>query len=91
MARRPEAHRVAVVVFVTAEGADAHDAVNVAERAIQLGLVSIPGLTPDGQIPIEVGERGEQRLVAVRHVVELGRAARNHLIVPATSPDAYKP
>jgi hypothetical protein len=86
MARRPLSHPVAVVVFLTAEGADPHDSTNVAEMAIQQALGA--ATNDHGQLGLDT--RAGRRTVHVAQVVELGRAARNGLIVPATSPSAYQ-
>lgn len=82
---RLKQHQVAVVVFLTAEGADAHDSTNVGEMALQQALNAVAS---NGQLALET--RAGVRAVQVHQVVELGRAARNGLIVPATSPSAYK-
>ena len=87
MARRFESRPVAVVVFVNAEGVDAHDSTNVAELAVQQALAAAANTS--GQLVLET--RAGLRAVDVVQAVELGRAGRNGLIVPATSPHAYKP
>ncbi len=69
MARRLQSHPVAVVVFVNAEGADAHDACNVAE--IGLGALLAEHSTNN---QIVVRTRGGDRTIGLGEVVELGRA-----------------
>lgn len=86
MTRGLQSNPVAVVVFVNAEGADPHDSTNVAEMAIQQALHA--AATDNGQLGLDT--RAGIRTVQVAQIVELGRAARNGLIVPATSPNAYK-
>lgn len=86
MARsRIQAHPVAVVVFVNAEGADAHDAVNVGELLIAQTLRDVA----DGGTHLTRNTRPGPRTAEIGQVVELGRAVRNGLIGLRTSPDAY--
>lgn len=60
-----ETHRVAVVVFVDAEGVDARDAVNVAEIALAQSRVS-QVIAPSGVV----------RSVRVVDIAEVNRALR---------------
>ena len=85
MPRRTSTHPVAIVVFLNAEGADPHDCANVGAMAVAAHLEAVGG----GRI--DVATCAGQRAVTVVRVMELGQAARNDLIVPATPLDAYKP
>jgi hypothetical protein len=87
MARgRLDSHPVAVVVFLNADGPIPHDSANNGELAVQQALRAASKGT--GQLVLET--RGGLRGVSVVQAVELTRAGRNGLILPATSPSAYK-
>ena len=83
MARRLQSYPVAVVVFVNAEGADAHDAGNVAE----IGLAALLAEhSTDNRIAVRT--RAGDRTIQIGNVAELGRAARNgalHITASATA------
>lgn len=68
---RTSAHPVAVVVFVNAEGADAHDAINVAE----LGLTALLAEHSTNN-RIVVNTRAGERAIQLGEVAEIGRAHR---------------
>lgn len=68
---RTSAHPVAVVVFVSAEGVDAHDAINVAE----LGLTALLAEHSTNN-RIVVKTRGGERAIQLGGVAEIGRAGR---------------
>jgi hypothetical protein len=66
---RPKLYPVAVVVFVNAEGADAHDAANVAE----IGLAALLAEhSTDNRIAIRT--RAGDRTIQLGEVAELGHA-----------------
>jgi hypothetical protein len=67
---RTSTHPVAVVVFVKAEGADAHDAANVAE-------LGIAALFAERGNRITVKTRAGERAIDLGQVAEVGRAGGN--------------
>lgn len=68
MARTTQ-YPVAVVVFITAEGRDPRDAINVAEQGLHALLAQH---SDNGQLVVP--NRGGNRMVLLGTVAELGRA-----------------
>lgn len=83
---RTRAHpvAVAVVVFVNAEGADAHDAINVAE----LGLTALFAEHSTNN-RIVVNTRSGERVIQLGEVAEIGRAGLSGALRIAAASGAF--
>lgn len=81
-------HRVAVVVFVEAEGADERDAGNGAELAVRQALAG-PRLGLPADITLKMANRPDEAMTVV-DVMEVGMAAGNGYLWTRPTSKAFR-